>query len=57
MEKTEPNPRFYCQGEERLKFCQRRVSREKKVSNNRKKAINQLTRKHLKISRQREEIV
>ncbi len=70
--KTEPNPRFYRQGEKRLKFHQRRVSRKKRLRNsasqaeckthsrqkgstNRKKAINQLGRKHLKISRQREE--
>ncbi|EAM49627.1 Transposase, IS605 OrfB [Crocosphaera watsonii WH 8501] len=53
--KNEPNPRFYRQGEKRLKFHQRRVSRKKKGSINRKKAINKLGRKHLKISRQREE--
>ncbi len=53
--KTEPNPRFYRKGEKQLKFHQRRVSRKKKGSTNRKKAINQLGRKHLKISRQREE--
>ena len=69
---TEPNPRFYRHGEKQLKFCQRRVSRKKRVRNsasqaeckthsrqkgstNRKKAINKLGRKHLKISRQREE--
>ncbi len=52
---TEPNPRFYRQGEKRLKFHQRRVSRKQKGSTNRKKAINKLGRKHLKISRQREE--
>jgi putative transposase len=52
---TEPNPRFYRQGEKRLKFRQRRVSRKKKGSANRKKAINRLGRVHLKISRQREE--
>ena len=55
MGQTEPNPRFYRQGEKRLKFHQRRVSRKKKGSINRKKAINKLGRKHLKISRQREE--
>ncbi|MDJ0583244.1 transposase [Crocosphaera sp.] len=55
MGQTEPNPRFYRQGEKRLKFYQRRVSRKKKGSTNRKKAINKLGRKHLKISRQREE--
>ncbi|GET43764.1 RNA-guided endonuclease InsQ/TnpB family protein [Microseira wollei] len=52
---TEPNPKFYRTGEKRLKFRQRHVSRKKKGSANRKKAINQLGRVHLKISRQREE--
>ncbi len=52
---VEPNPRFYRKGEKRLKFYQRRVSRKKKGSSNRKKAINRLGRTHLKISRQREE--
>jgi putative transposase len=52
---TEPNPRFYRKAEKRLKFFQRRVSRKKKGSSNRKKAINRLGRRHLKISRQREE--
>ena len=45
---AEPNPRFYRTGEKRLKFCQRRVSRKKKGSSNRKKAINRLGRVHLK---------
>ncbi len=52
---TEPNPKFYRIGEKRLKFRQRRVSRKKKGSANRKKALNRLGRVHLKISRQREE--
>ncbi|NEO46708.1 MAG: transposase [Moorea sp. SIO4A3] len=52
---SEPNPRFYRKGEKRLKFHQRRVSRKKKGSANRKKAINRLGRTHLKISRRREE--
>ncbi|MFK0732830.1 MAG: RNA-guided endonuclease InsQ/TnpB family protein [Gloeotrichia echinulata GP01] len=52
---SEPNPRFYRTGEKRLKFYQLRVSRKKKASANRKKAINKLGRVHLKISRQREE--
>ncbi|NET67313.1 MAG: transposase [Moorea sp. SIO1G6] len=52
---SEPNPRFYRKGEKRLKFYQRRISRKKKGSSNRKKAINRLGRQHLKISRQREE--
>jgi putative transposase len=52
---TESNPKFYRTGEMRLKFRQRCVSRKKKGSANRKKAINRLGRVHLKISRQREE--
>ncbi|MGI2905054.1 RNA-guided endonuclease InsQ/TnpB family protein [Tolypothrix sp. VBCCA 56010] len=52
---SEPNPRFYRTGERRLKFYQRRVSRKRKGSINRKKAVNKLGRVHLKISRQREE--
>ncbi|EGJ28491.1 MULTISPECIES: RNA-guided endonuclease TnpB family protein [Moorena] len=52
---AESNPRFYRKGEQRLKFYQRRVSRKKKGSANRKKAINRLGRHHLRISRQREE--
>ncbi|HEY9726351.1 MAG TPA: transposase [Chroococcales cyanobacterium] len=52
---TLANPRFYRTGEKRLKFRQRRVSRKKKGSANRKRAINRLGRVHLKISRQREE--
>ncbi len=52
---TEPNLRFYRKSERRLKFYQRRVSRKKKGSTNRLKAINKLGRVHLKISRQREE--
>jgi putative transposase len=47
---TEPNPKFYRTSEKRLKFRQRRVSRKKKGSANRKKAINKLGRVHLKIS-------
>ena len=52
---TETNPKFYRTGEKRLKFRQRRVSRKKKGSANRKRAINSVGRVHLKISRQREE--
>lgn len=53
--RTEPNPKFYRTGEQRLKFRQRCVSRKKKGSANQRKAINKLGRVHLKISRQREE--
>jgi putative transposase len=48
--RTEPNPKFYRTGEKRLKFRQRRVSRKKKGSANRKRAINRLGRVYLKIS-------
>ncbi|NJM62489.1 MAG: IS200/IS605 family element transposase accessory protein TnpB, partial [Oscillatoriales cyanobacterium RU_3_3] len=41
--------------EKALKRLQKRVSRKKKGSSNRKKAINKLGRKHLKVSRQRKE--
>jgi putative transposase len=47
---TLANPRFYRTGEKRLKFRQRRVSRKKKGSANRKRAINSVGRVHLKIS-------
>ncbi|NET65040.1 MAG: transposase [Moorea sp. SIO1G6] len=52
---SEPNPRFYIKSEKRVKFCQRRLSRKKKGSANRRKARNRLGRAHLKISRQRKE--
>ena len=52
---TQSNPKFYRQGEKRIKFYQKRVSRKKKGSSNRRRAINKLGRTHLKISRQREE--
>jgi len=61
---TEPNPRFYRQGEKKLKRLQRRLSRKhdkkrrargERQSNNYHKARNRLARQHLKISRQREE--
>jgi putative transposase len=47
---TEPNPKFYQTGEKRLKFRHRRVSRSRKGSANRRKAVNRLGRVHLKIS-------
>ena len=52
---TEPNPKFYRTGEKAIKFRQKRISRQKRGSANRKKAINRLGRVHLKISRRREE--
>jgi putative transposase len=49
------NPRFLRKSEQSLKRLQRRVSKRKKGSKNRKKAINKMARKHLKVSRQRRE--
>ncbi len=60
----QPNPKFYREGEKRLKKLQRRLSRkfdlERKKnklqqSSNYHKARNRVARQHLKISRQREE--
>jgi putative transposase len=51
---TVPNPRYLRKSEKALKRLQKRVSK-KKGSKNRKKAINKLGRKHLKVSRQRKD--
>jgi len=50
-----PNPRYVRKSEKALKKLQKRVSRKKKGSGNRKKAINKLGRKHLKVTRQRKD--
>ncbi|MEG4628782.1 transposase [Microcoleus sp. AR_TQ3_B6] len=52
---TVPNPRYLRKSEKALKRLQKRVSRKKKGSGNRKKAINKLARKHLKVTRQRKD--
>jgi putative transposase len=49
------NQRFLRKSEKSLKRLQRRVSQKKKGSKNRKKAINKMARKHLRVSRQRRE--
>lgn len=49
------NPRFLRSGERRLKMAQRRVSKRVKRSKNRRKAIQILGLRHLKISRQRKD--
>jgi putative transposase len=54
-EETVPNPRHLRKSEKALKIAQRSVSKKKKGSANRKKAINRLGRKHLKVSRQRKD--
>ncbi|TAD82085.1 MAG: transposase [Oscillatoriales cyanobacterium] len=52
---TVANPRHLRKSEKALKRLQKRVSRKKKGSGNRKGAINKLGRKHLKVSRQRKD--
>ncbi len=49
------NPHHLRKSEKALKRLQREVSRKVKGSNNRKKAINKLGRKHLLVSRQRKD--
>jgi len=49
------NPRHLRKSEKALKRLQCRVSRKVKGSNKRKKAVNKLGRKHLKVSRQRKD--
>jgi putative transposase len=51
------NPRHLIKNEKRLKFLQRRVSRKKKGSYNRGKAINRLAVQHLKVSNQRSDFL
>jgi putative transposase len=47
------NPRWYRKAERAFKAAQRRVSRRKKGSNRRKKAVTLLAKAHLKVRRQR----
>ena len=51
------NPRYLRKAEKRLKRLQKQVSRQKKGSSNRRKAINKLGRQHLTISRRRKDFV
>lgn len=51
----EENPRFLRKSEKSIKKLQRRISKKKKGSSNRGKARQRYARKHLKVSRQREE--
>lgn len=52
---TVDNPRFLRKSERQLKKLQRKVSKRKKGSANRRKAIKRLARKHLQVSRQRKD--
>jgi len=49
------NPRFLRKSERQLKHLQRKASKRKKGSANRRKAIKRLARKHLQVSRQRKD--
>ena len=51
----EPNPRFFREGEQKLKQLQRRLSKKQKGSSNCRKARQKLGKAHLRISRQRKE--
>ena len=51
------NPKYLRKAEKQLKRLQRLVSRKKKGSSNRRKAINRLGRQHLTISRRRKDFV
>ncbi|OAB58961.1 transposase [Phormidium willei BDU 130791] len=52
---TVENPRYSRKSEKALKRLQRQVSRKKKGSKNRRKAVKRLGRKHLKVQRQRKD--
>jgi putative transposase len=49
------HPGWYRKAERRLKTAQRRVSRRKKGSNRRRKAVTLLARAHLKVKRERQD--
>ena len=51
------NPRFLRKSLKLLKRRQKQISKKKKGSANRRKAVNKLARKHLKVSRQRKDFV
>ncbi|WP_339383776.1 transposase [Tychonema sp. LEGE 07196] len=52
---TVANPRYFRKSEKALKRLQKQIYRKKKGSKNRKKAINKLGIKHLKVTRQRKD--
>jgi putative transposase len=52
---TVANPRYLRKAEKRLKRLQRRVSKKRTGSANRKKAIKRLAKQHLKVQRQRKD--
>ncbi|NEQ68973.1 MAG: transposase [Symploca sp. SIO2D2] len=52
---TEPNPRFLRKAESDIKQAQRRIYKKQKGSTRRRKARARYSKKHLRVSRQREE--
>jgi putative transposase len=52
---TIPNPQYLRQAERELKTAQRRVSRRKKGSKRRRRAVQLLAKKYLKVTRQRQD--
>jgi len=51
----EPNPKFLRTADKEIKHAQRRIYKKKRGSNNRRKARAIYSRKHLRVSRQRNE--
>ncbi|WP_414589740.1 RNA-guided endonuclease InsQ/TnpB family protein [Scytonema sp. PCC 10023] len=51
----EENPRFLRKAEKAIKHAQRRIYKKERGTNNRRKARGRYARKHLRVSRQREE--
>jgi len=51
----EPNPKFLRTVDKNIKHAQGRISKKKKGSNNRRKARKRYSKKHLRVSRQRNE--
>jgi putative transposase len=51
----EENPRFLSQAEQSIKYAQRRIYKKEKGKNGRRKARRRFAKKHLKVSRQRNE--
>ncbi|TVP55382.1 MAG: transposase [Nodularia sp. (in: Bacteria)] len=51
----EPNPRFLRKAEKSIKHAQRQIYKKEKGKNQRRKARQRYARKHLKVSRQRNE--
>lgn len=51
----EPNPKFLRKADSAIKHAQRQIHKKQKGSNNRRKARARYSRKHLRVSRQRNE--